>query len=179
MSNDEMTKNYLETLYQMTNGNLETQVSMHEVGERIGLEKSEAGQIAEELMVQGAVELKTLAGGIGITQDGLELLGISTSSVRDASDDTALQLSGELIATDQDRRTVEQLSQQLKGEICKLQLEYPAVEAVVIDLKSIELQLLSPEPKIGVLKELLRSLHLTLSPHEKNCSVVTVIKGFL
>jgi aspartate racemase len=52
---------------------------MYEVGRSLGLGKVEAGALAEELMVAGLVELKTLAGAITITADGLRYLGLDTT----------------------------------------------------------------------------------------------------
>ncbi len=77
-SEDLKSKDYLEELYRQTGGDVEVQVSMYDVGAAIGLDKTEAGSLAEQLMVQGQTELRTLAGGISITPEGLAVLGIST-----------------------------------------------------------------------------------------------------
>ncbi|MCG8684875.1 MAG: hypothetical protein MI892_08370, partial [Desulfobacterales bacterium] len=60
-------KAYLSQLNEMTGGDPDAQVSMHEVGQVLGIEKDEAGQMAEALFIGGHAELKTLSGGIGIT----------------------------------------------------------------------------------------------------------------
>ena len=77
---------YLQELYNTTKGNTETQVSMYDLGPALGLEKTAAGKIAEDLMVLGFIELKTLAGGISITDEGLKKLGISPAPKEDLSD---------------------------------------------------------------------------------------------
>lgn len=162
MNSDEITsKGYLEELYRETDGKLEGQVSMHEVGGAIGLEKSDSSRIAEELMVQGLVELKTLAGGIGITTEGLEFLGYSRPVSIPQSQ--SQQLSNEQVANESDRAIIEKLTAAIKETLSSNTLEYQDLETVVIDLKSIELQLLSPKPKIGVIKELFRSIRECLA----------------
>lgn len=150
-------KSYLDELYRMTGGESEAQVSMHDIGTAIGLDKTEAGSIAEELMVQGLVELKTLAGGIGITAEGLENLGVSISPP--TSSDTLLNFGKGPLADDADRQIINFFADEIKNEISGRKIDFDLLEEIVLDLKTIELQLLSPRPKIAVLRELLRSLH--------------------
>lgn len=162
MNSDEITiKNYLDELCRMTGADTDSKVSMHEVGSVLGLEKVESGKIAEELMVQGLVELKTLAGGIGITDKGLEHLGIASSVT--ATPPSSLQLSGELVVTESDRATIKQLTATIKDETTGLDLEYQHLEGIILDLKCIDLHLLSPRPKNSVLRELLGSIENTLT----------------
>lgn len=175
MINNDVTKEFLDALYRMTEGNIDAQISMHEVGASIGLEKTEAGKVAEELMVQGTVELKTLAGGIGITKEGLEVLGLSSTTPHAS----AVQLSKELIPNENDRATVEQLVKTVKDELGGHQLDYSAVETVVIDIKTIELHLLSPRPKNAVIRELLRSLRDTLAAVKENSEAVATLNALL
>lgn len=149
-------KAYLEELYKQTDGDCEVQVSMHDLGAAIGLDKAEAGSLAEQLIVQGQAELRTLAGGISITPEGLEILGISVPLPPSAKSELSLGVGP--VTDDTDRRTVQLLTEQIKNEISGINLEYDLLEEIVLDLKTIEVQLLSPRPKIAVLRELFRSL---------------------
>ncbi len=65
---------YLNQLYTMTQGDPGVQVSMYDIGAALGVEKSEAGALAESLIIQDLAELKTLSGGIAITGNGLKAL---------------------------------------------------------------------------------------------------------
>ena len=71
-ANSPEAQNYLLELYQMTTGDINAQVSMYDVGAAIGLEKNDAGKLAEDLIGDGLVAVKTLSGGIGITDLGVE-----------------------------------------------------------------------------------------------------------
>ncbi len=154
-------KSFLDELYRQTGGDTVAQASMYDVGAAIGLEKSEAGSLAEELMVQGLVELKTLAGGIGITAEGLSTLGVTASSPQSTD---PLQGFGEGPVTgDKDRQLIHQLTAEIKSKIVERQVDFELLEEIVLDLKTIEVQLLSPKPKIGVFQELFRSLHGALA----------------
>lgn len=152
-------KAYLEELHRQTGGDTEVQVSMHDLGAAIGLDKAEAGSLAEQLIVQGQAELRTLAGGISITPEGLAELGISVPSPGSVESD--LHLGVGPVADDNDRRTVHLLIQEIKDEISGLGLEYELLEEIVLDLKTIEVHLLSARPKIAVLREIFRSLQNT------------------
>ncbi len=153
-------KEYLEELYRRTGGDTDVQVSMYEVGIAIGLEKSEAGSLAEELMVQGQTELRTLAGGISITVDGLATLGIAVAAPQSA--ERGFQLSKGPVAEDADRRTMQLLTEKIRKGISGVKLDYDLLEEIVLDLKTIEVQMLSPKPKIAILREIVRSLHAAL-----------------
>lgn len=153
-------KGYLEELHRQTGGDIESQVSMYDVGTAIGLDKAEAGNLAEQLMVQGQAELRTLAGGISITPEGLAALGITVLTSHSA--ENSLQLSKGPVADDSDRQTIQNLTEMIKKEIPTLKLQYDVLEEIVIDLKTIEIHMLSPKPKIPVFRELFRSLLNTL-----------------
>jgi hypothetical protein len=155
------TKAYLEELYRQTGGDTEQQLSMHDLGAAIGLDKAESSSLAEQLIVQGQVELKTLAGGISITPEGMDILGISAPAPHSIKSD--LQLSPGPVANDTDRRTVQLLTEEIKNEIPGLGLDYDLLEEIVLDLKTIETHMLSPKPKIAVLREIFHSLQGALT----------------
>lgn len=162
MNRDELHRqSFLEELHRQTQGNMESQVSMYEVGATLGLAKGEAGSLAEGLMVAGLVELRTLSGGISITREGLTALGISSAPVI-ASSGSEQRFSNGPVADKADCKILCQLVDTLKGNLSELQMEYNHLEEIVIDLKTIEVHLLSPSPKIAVFRELLRSLHHSL-----------------
>ena len=159
-SEEQKSKDYLEELYRQTGGDVEVQVSMYDVGAAIGLDKSEAGSLAEQLMVQGQTELRTLAGGISITAEGLTALGISTprrTEQKTAFISAKVQLLTRLTVT---RSIFSQ--KRLKTKSPVLALSTTLLEEIVLDLKTIEVHMLSPRPKVPVLREIFRSLQATL-----------------
>lgn len=167
MNSDEMTStSYLQELYNATQGNLEKQVSMHDVGQTIGVDKSEASRIAEDLMFQGYIELRTLAGGISITNEGLSSLGITPQS---ETNETVFKLSSGPVISDDDRQIIETILSNIKNELPRDTSAYPSIEQVVLDIKAIELHLLSPSPKTGVILALFRSLAQSF---DKNVAIV-------
>jgi hypothetical protein len=165
MNEDEMISvTYLQELYNTTQGNTETQVSMYDLGPAIGLEKTEAGRIAEELMVLGFIELKTLAGGISITDEGLIKLGISPTPKDDPSDKP--RLSCEQVVTEKDRQVIERVCTSIKDELSKQAQAYDLVEQTVMDLRTLEIHLHSPAPKTAVVLELFHSIAATFKANE-------------
>jgi hypothetical protein len=167
METEQMTdKNYLEELYRQTEGNIETQKSMYEVGTTIGLEKDEAGSVAQDLIVEGLAELRTLAGNISITREGLKSLGIASSAP--AATGAITTFGKEMIMTESDNDVATGLINEIKTFTASLQVDYSVLEEIVIDIKTIELHMLSPHPKNGVMRELFRSLHSTISSQDEN-----------
>ena len=96
-------KSYLEELYRMTGGDPTVQASMHDVGAVIGLDRGAAGKLAEELIAQGHVEIRTLSGGIGITQLGIE----SANTGAETTGSAGWRLGGTTILDEKDRTAVE------------------------------------------------------------------------
>lgn len=179
MNSDDITaKGYLDQLYRMTEGELDSQISMHDVGSAIGLDRGEAGRIAQELMVQGFVELKTLAGGIAITQEGLNSLGVAVSPSKESGG--MLKLGQDINASEQDLETANNLTTMIKDELPELKLEYPALETVVLDLKTLELHLLSQKPRNGVIRELFLSIKDGLKTNTSSkCLSITTLESVI
>lgn len=155
-------KSYLTELCTRTQGDIGAQVSMYDVGEAIGLQKAEAGMMAEELMVEGLAELKTLSGGIGITSQGVEMILGTVGGSRITTGDS-LQLGNGTVLGDTGRRAVEKVLEDVRAAGVQHNATYGQMEEIVIDIKTIETQMLSPNPKIAIIREVLRSLHKTIT----------------
>lgn len=147
---------YLTELHSATQGDTGAQVSMYEIGEKLGMDKGEAGAMAENLIVEGLVELVSLTGSISLTQKGLETLE-ATGSVQGGSG-VALQLGAGPVMDRTNCEVVETVLLEIKLLLEKKQVPYSQLEEVVADIKTVETQLLSPQPKVAVVREVLRSL---------------------
>ncbi len=152
-------ESYLDELYRVTGGDPTVQASMHDVGAAIGLEREAAGKLAEELIAQGYVEIRTLSGGIGITQLGIESANAGAGTTGSAG----WRLGGATILDEKDRTAVEAALEAIKNAVGKNSAPYPQMETLVMDIKTIEIQLLSPQPKTAVVREVFLSLQQTLS----------------
>ena len=130
-------KAYLYKLYEMTHADPAAQVSMYEVGEALGVENDEAGQMAETLFMGGHAELKTLSGGIGITLMGMDALGV-TPAVAPGLETPAL--GNEIVLTDPDRNHVDTLLGDIKSGMASAKAEYQVLETLVMDIKTIEVE---------------------------------------
>ncbi len=150
-------KSFLEELYRQTKGDLQSQASMYEVGASMGLAKGEAGSLAEELMVAGLVELRTLSGSVSITREGLSSLGIAAPAA--PAEGVNQKFSDGPAANKADREILSRLIDTMKTCLSEMKMEYTRLEEIIIDLKTLEVQLMSPAPKVAVCRELLRSLH--------------------
>jgi hypothetical protein len=154
------TRAYLFELYTMTGGDTDAQVSMYDVGAVLGLEKAEAGTMAEDLFIQGFAELKTLSGGIGITFQGLEVLDVTLPAQTTV---TGPGLGSQAILGEPGRKTVDTLLAGIRADIGKHSFPYAQLEEMMMDIKTIEAQMLSPKPKTSVVREVFQSLHDNLN----------------
>lgn len=154
-------KNFLIELYTITEGDVTQQVSMYDIGEKLGMEKSTISTMSENLIIDQLVELKTLSGGIGITAEGIAALqNDGLISVRPAND--APRLSKGPVLDENDIKTVDQLLLNIKETVYGSEANYGQLEELIIDIKTINTQLLSPRPKLSIIKEVFRSVHHTL-----------------
>lgn len=177
MTTDDFARSYMDQLYTMTEGNMDNQVSMYEVGINLGLEKAEAGALAEDLMVQGLVELKTLAGAIGITSEGLTFLGVSRTV--SSPEGQSRSLSNGPVVSPEDMEMIEKLQETIRQTVSENKNEYSVLEELVIDLKTIDVQLLSPHPKTEIIRALFRSCEQSLRTlkADKAADTILVVLG--
>ena len=152
---------YLAKLNTMSGGDPNTQVSMHDVGQMLGMDKTEAGQMAETLFMGGYAELKTLSGGIGITDLGLEELGVSPAEP--AVEPHAETLGNKTVLEGPSLETVTRVLTDLKAALPGGGLSYERLDEAFIDIKTLDVHLLSPRPKTAVAREVFRSLGQTLN----------------
>ena len=155
-------KAYLFQLYSMTQGDPLVQVSMYEVGQVLGLEKTESGALAQALFIEGNAELKTLAGGICITRQGLKALDMKIDYTGDAS----LHLGSGPVMEAQGKEGLEKILKELKAFMGEAGKSYGQLEEMVMDIKTIEIQMISPHPKTGIIREVLKSIAQTLPEKE-------------
>ena len=151
---------YLHKLYTLTQGDVQKTASMYDIGESLGLDRTDSGAMAESLFLQELAELKTLSGGIGITLQGLAALDIDIPLSKDAE---GYQLTSDRILNAQGKEAVETLIQEIKVGVPQLDMTYDKLEEMVIDIKTIETQMLSPNPKTGVIRQIFLSLQSNLT----------------
>lgn len=147
-------KRYLNELFQRTDGKTDAQASMFDVGAAIGLDKETAQRLAEDLIADGLLEIKTLSGGIGITAEGIDLArpagGVRTGP--------GLELGDGPLLEDGDRQALDSILAEIKKSLASGTTSYDRLEEIVLDLKTIDVQLLSPRPKTAIIRAVLQSV---------------------
>ncbi len=153
-------QNYLAELYNLTAGDMNAQVSMYDVGDALNLEKTDAGKLAEDLIGNGLVEVKTLSGGIGITALGIEQVQ-AAGLAGDVATGTMSLGSSRVLEAD-GREAVATLLKEIKSALGQQSAPYDRIEEIVIDIKTLEVQLLSPNHKTAIVREVLRAMGQSL-----------------
>ncbi len=146
---DEIALNFLSILHDLTKGDMASQISLYQVGETLGLDRESSLRIAETLMGEGLVEIRTLSGGIGITETGQKK--VTPTEGGEAGEKAALSSSA--VMTPGDRKAVESLINTLKQAFDSMGLDFDGLADLAVDIKTIDLQLTSKTPKTAVTRE--------------------------
>ncbi len=154
-------QHFLAELYQRTAGDVSAQVSMYDVGAALDLEKTAAGKLAEDLIGEGLVEVKTLSGGIGITAAGIDR--VKAAGIVGESASGGLALGNGTVLETEGKEAVAAFLREVQSALSRAKAPYKKMEELVIDIKTVEVQLLSPNPKTAVIRELLRSMGRSLA----------------
>jgi hypothetical protein len=157
---DEAARQFLECLFEQTEGQPTRQVSMYDVGNALGWDRNAASQAAQDLMAAGLVEIRTLSGGIGISAEGADMM----RSTRGAGSGGAAiaRLGGSRIMEPAACQVVERVCDDIKSQAGSLGLDFDTLAEVMADLKTITAQLGSSRPKTAIVREGLRSLEEVL-----------------
>ena len=157
---DEGQKQFLLTLYDCLNGSTSKQMSMYDVGASIGCEKPETLKIAESFMGMDLVEIRTLSGGIGFTEAGLEAAR-KLGAGNEAGDIS--RLGNGPVIEDAGRDGVEAVTTALKAAAGGFGLPFDALTELVADLRTVDAQMTSSRPKTAILRECFTSMQKTLA----------------
>ncbi|MCK5312412.1 MAG: hypothetical protein KAJ62_09885 [Desulfobacteraceae bacterium] len=150
---------FLQELYNRAEGNFEVQISMYDIGVDLGLGKDEAVALAQNLFIEDLAEMKTLSGGMGITQKGLETLGINITPENETQ---IFRLGSGPVLDEQGRKAVHELLNKVRAGLDSKAFPFNLMEEIVIDLKTIEVQMLSPNPKTLIIRETFKFLNQNL-----------------
>jgi len=170
-------RQFLIQVFEQTRGDPSVQVSMYDIGGRLGLERDAASRVAEELMGLQLVEIRTLSGGIGISAAGSEmvqdLIGPLAADVGEST-----KLGDETLLNSPSRQAIEQIVAEIKDQAGKLGLDFDTLAELMADLKSIDAQLGSSRPKTAIIRECLYSISGVLKV-KPNSSLNDGINGLL
>jgi len=141
-----------QELNRLSEGNPAVQVSMYTAGETIGLDREASSQAAEDLIARELVEIRTLSGGIGLSEEGARLLTKPDGKRTDNRLGTASPLSPPQTAL------VEQTLVQLKAELGGRDLPFETLTEMLADIRSIDAQLASSSAKTPIIRACFTSL---------------------
>jgi len=147
---DETGRQFLMQLFEHTRGDSSVQVSMYDIGARMGLERAAASRVAEELMGAQLVEIRTLSGGIGISTAGSEIMQRIAGPGPGSGE--FVKLGNEPLLNSAGRKAVERIVAEIKDQVGTLGFGFDALTELMTDLKTIDVQLESPRPKTAIIR---------------------------
>jgi hypothetical protein len=169
---DEAARQFLQRLFEQTEGQSSRQVSMYELGAALGWDRDAASGAAQGLMAAGLVEIRTLSGGIGISVDGASVVQSALGPVNRGP--AMARLGSGRIMDKTACQAVERVCEDITTRAGNLGLESDALGEVMADLKTVLAQLGSPRPKTAIVREGLRSLEGVLKQFAGNSSLAFV-----
>lgn len=139
-----------------------SQTSMYAVGEALGMARQEAQRAAEHLIGLGLVEVRTLSGGIGLSDEGvaacLQIVGPEAGG-----HDAAACLGTGAILSEADRSLTDDMLTRLKYLAGDKSWAFEALTDLLADLRTIDAQLMSSRPKTAIITECFRSVQAILA----------------
>jgi len=157
-------RRFLLELFEQAGGETSAKVSMYAVGDSLGLDRQAASHIGENLMGLGLVEVRTLAGAIGMTHDGVSAARHHGAGGGGGED--VVRLGNEEVMGESVQCAVAEVTGGLKCESGRLGLDFDPLSELVADLKTIDTQLMSPRPKTGIIRECLHSIRGVLGENK-------------
>jgi hypothetical protein len=148
---------FIVELYHRTLGDGSVKVSMYDIGESLGLDRKLSLRTAEELIGTGLAEIKTLSGGIGITADGVTEAQQLGASLQDNAGSN-ISLQNVPVLDESVQQAVKRLVAELKERTGRYNLDFDSLTEMMADLKTIDAQLTSPNPKTAIIRECFRSI---------------------
>jgi hypothetical protein len=151
----EPARDYFRAVCQQSEGGTAKTISMYDVGDRLGLDREQSSRLAQELMGWELVEIRTLSGGIALTEEGLHL---AEQSAGGGEPDGTLRLGTDGEVDGEVRKALETLLDEIRMGMAPLKMTYEQTEMLIIDVKTITVQLLSPHPKSAIVREVLHAI---------------------
>jgi hypothetical protein len=158
---------FLIQLFEQTKGDSNLQVSMYDIGDRLGLDRDIASAVAQELIGSMLVEIRTLSGGIGISAEGSQMAQKLIGPAESSGDGFAKLDDAPLLNTS-GRQAVERIASELKDQTGSLGLDFDTLTELMADLKTIDAQLGSSRPKTAIIRACLRSILAILTIFGEN-----------
>jgi len=174
---DDNQHDFMLSLYQQTQGNTSIQVSMYEIGSALQLEKETITHQTEFLIGLGLVEIKTLSGGIGITENGAEY-AMAHGAGASMGDFASEKLGTDRILRDGKQRLIEAFVEAIRHSVSQSELAVGNQAEIDADIRTIETQMTSPNPKTSIIRCCFESLAMQLEQTSQE-PVLTQIQRFL
>ena len=158
---DENGRTFLLSVYKQTKDDPAKQVSMYDIGSELGIDRTAASRLAEDLMGWMMLEIRTLSGGIGITPSAVEEIEASGFGESKPQAQT-LCFGADPVMSTEVRQAAERVTAALKQQAGSIGLPFDALAEVMADLKTVDAQFDSSHPKTAIVRACFQSLKNTL-----------------
>lgn len=158
---DDISKKFLLHIFKQADGDVSASVSMYDIGSDMGIEKDQASSITQFLVGEGLLELVSLSGLVCLTEQGITEL-VASGMINTSDDKTVVFIKDTYILDKHVHQAVELLVAQIKCFVSHEGMDYELLEELLADIKTIDVQLLSPRPKTAIIKLCMGSIELVI-----------------
>ncbi len=172
---------YLNLLYEKSKGDKFYRINMNVVGDELGFKRDETNSITQYLEGEGLMKYATIGGGIAITHKGIREIEEANSRPEQSSQYfppvniinihhmEGSQIQQGNVSSSQKGSyqltngvEVSQFLEFLKEKLVDLELNNDDASEIQADISTLELQVDSSRPKVGIIKESLLSIQRIL-----------------
>ena len=167
---------FFKALFQKTDGDISRQISMYDVGQNAGIDKPSTARIAEELMSLGVIDIRTLSGGIGLTEEGAAE-GHRRFTENSGGNGECITLGNHPVISEAIRSALEEMLASIRLQMGTSGLDFNDLAELLADIRTIDAQLASTKPKTAIIRECLTSISPTLGrcPDPRLASRVNIL----
>jgi hypothetical protein len=160
---EDLSRQILARFHLETDGDMNRTFDMWELGERVGLDRSQTENLIMELVSEGWLEIRSLSGAIALTETGCSRAAADASS-------TGAGSSGLI-----------EFIEQLETALPDLSLDDRTRLDMEIDLKTLRLQQERSEPAPSVVQDVLRAMEgpLAASSQSQARHFLDILTGLL
>ena len=106
---------------------------------------------------------------------GLKALGIEITPKKE---DNSFILGSSPVLDDQGKKAIQELLDKIRAALDSKAISFDLMEEIVIDLKTVEVQMLSPKPKTSIIREVFKFINQNLKdlvPQDLQLELQTII----
>lgn len=150
---DTILEKFFDALVTAVDADAGQQVSMYDIGDKLGLEKDASQSVAQDLMAEGVAEVRTLSGAIGLTAEGITKAGALGGNQPKSAALLDIRVDADGLLDETGCQAIAEFQHRLSEAMAESDLKGNAWQVAITNLKVVDLCLTSPQPCWSIMRE--------------------------